>query len=1009
MSEKYNRDGENIAEDKNVKRKKRGKKKSKKKRFPKIFRVFLIAILVVFLAVGAVAMGVILNYLKDAPDIDPKNISASLDQTSSILSPDGELIEKIQAPENRTVVSLDKVPKHLQQAFIAIEDERFESHIGIDPRGIIASAVDNVRAGKIVRGASTITQQLVKNVYLTREKSWERKIKEAYLALKVEKVLSKDQILELYLNRIFLGQNAYGVQEAAQAYFSKDVEDLSVAESALIAGIAKSSVKYSPYKTIRTEDFDPERHDDIIRMDLMGEKFVAVFNPTSVERQKVVLKQMLDLGYITSSEYQEALGEDIRANLKPSNRALSGISSYFTDYLKEQVVEVLVSELGYSEDSARNELITGGLKIYSTIDLGLQKELEDVYDNFTQTLIGNSSGVRGPVLVNWKRDGAKNIIDNNGRIVYYSKSNLLTEEDDLILLKDEYRFENNQLIVKSPKMRPYKTHIDIADYYGIDDRKNLVTYTVGSISLGQDEFLVNDNKEVVFTEKYLASNKDFYEVSGNKLLVSNKFFPVSKTGIVQPQSATVILDYRSGHIKALVGGRDVEGSRILNRATASQRQPGSVMKPIATYLPALDNGFTAATPIDDIPFYSGGKLWPRNWYKAGYKGLMPLREAVQQSANVPAVKVVDKVGVKTCMKYLEKMDIISKDHPEKDSFITAKENPRNNDENLSSLGLGGMTHGLTPLEVTAAFGTIANDGVYIKPMTFSKIEDKNGDILIDNTRFETKVISKEKAYILKDILNSTVTNGIARRAQVANMATAGKTGTTQNQADIWFAGFTPYYATGVWIGNDSPAITMARGSGTTAQLWKHIMTKAHKNLESKPKFEEPEGILRVSVCKDSGLLPGPLCSSDPRGGRVYTEIFAKGTEPTSTCKVHVSAQIDSASGKLAGDSCPAGNIVSRVFIKRSPAYNPSQHNGITPTDYSYSLPGSYCNLHDGSSPTDAEDFELDIEDEEDGQDGLKDKIKDKIKDKDKDKPKPKDPEKNKDKNKKDEGVDFEFD
>ncbi len=948
MSEEYN--------NKNKQETDLDKDENKKKK--NFFKTFLKALLILILAGGVIIGGVVISILKDAPEIDPTNINSSLDQTSFILSPEGELIEKIQAEEYRTVVKLDKMPKHLQDAFIAIEDERFENHIGIDPRGIISSAVDNIRAGRIVRGASTITQQLVKNVYLTREKSWERKIKEAYLALKVERVLTKDQILELYLNRIFLGQNAYGVQEAAQTYFSKDVDELTIAESALIAGIAKSSANFAPYESIRPENFNPDKHDEIMHYDFMGEKFVAVFNPKSIDRQKLVLKQMKSLGKITQSEYEEALNEDIRSNLKPGDKSQSDISSYFSDYLKKQVIEFLVEKLNYTEEGARNELYTGGLKIYSTIDMELQKELEGIYNNFTNVILNSTSGYRAPVLVNWKRDSSKNIIDNNNKIVYFSRSNLLTDENNLKLNSNEYELNNQGLVIKSQKLKPYKSHIDIVDFYEIDDRKNLVTFPVGAISIDENQYHINSNNELVIRNDFLEKNKNFYQVNAsNQLLISNDFFTVAKSGIVQPQSATVVLDYRNGHIKALVGGRDVEGYRILNRATDSQRQPGSVMKPIGTYLAALDNGFTAATAIDDIPFYTGGKLWPRNWYRDGYRGFMPLRKAVEQSANVPPVKVLNKIGIKTSMKYLEKMGIINPNNPKKDSFITASENPRNNDENLSSLALGGMTKGLTPLEVTAAFGAIANDGNYIKPMTFFKIEDKDGNILVEDTKEVTEVVSAQKAYIMKDILNTTVTQGIARRAQIPNMATAGKTGTTQNQADIWFVGFSPYYATGVWIGSDSPAITISKGSGSAAQLWKNIMVKMHKGLESKPTFDRPDGIVTASVCRDSGLKPSSLCSSDPRGSRVYTEIFAEGTVPSKTCDVHVSQTIDSASGLLATDYCPSSNVVNRVFIKRTPSYNPSNHGGIVPTDYIYSVPGSYCNLH-GPGSVSEEDEEL---------------------------------------------------
>lgn len=950
------------------------KKKKKKGKGKKVFkRIFLALLILIVIGIG-VSFGIVMAILKDVPEIDPSAINASLNETSFILTQEGDLVEKIQAHEFRTVVSSKDIPQHLKDAFIAIEDERFESHIGIDPRGIASSMIDNIKAGKIVRGASTITQQLVKNVYLTNEKTWDRKIKEAYLAIQLEKALTKDQILEAYLNRIYLGQNAYGVHEAAQTYFSKDLNELTIAESAIIAGIVKSTSAYPPYKVLRPEDFNPEAHEQIAQLEILDEKYIAIFNPDSVKRQKLVLSQMLKTGRITETQYQQALAEDIKANIKPAQKKVEGISSYFSDYVKTQVVQVLMREFGYSYERAQTELFTGGLKIYSTIDLKLQRELEAIYDNFTEILAGDPNKIKGPILVDWRLNKSGDVIDENGKIIYYKKANLFNDNFELVINKDSYSFVDENLVIKSKKLNPYPKHIDVTDYYTIDDKKNLVTFTVGSITPPEGEFSIGENKEVTFKSSYLKNNPDFYRIDENgNLLISDNHFYRSKTGIVQPQSASVVLDYRTGQIKALVGGRDVKGSSILNRATASQRQPGSAMKPIATYLPALDNGFTAASAIDDIPFYSGGKLWPKNWYRDRYRGLYPLRKAVEQSSNIVAVKVVDQIGIKTSMSYLEKMGIINPADPENDSFITAKENPKHNDENLSALGLGGMTKGLTPLEVTAAFGSIANDGTYIEPMTFTKIEDRNGNILVENFQKKNTVTSPQVAYIMKDILRTTVTNGIASKAKISNMATAGKTGTTTDQADIWFVGFTPYYVTGVWIGNDSPQITISKGSGTAIQLWKNVMNKAHDGLEPKGSFAKPDGIVSASVCNQSGLLPSDLCSRDPRG-TVVSEIFAKGTVPTKTCDVHVEARIDTSTGKLANEFCPESSVQSQVFIKRNPPYIPSEHDGLVPTDFSYSLPTATCDVHNvnNTGPVTEEDqgdepVEFPFGEENDGQ------------------------------------------
>lgn len=429
------------------------KKKKKRKITPlKVLKIFIILILILGIIGGGAVFGIVLSIIKEAPDIDPTTINASLDQTSFIYDIDGNLIEKIQAPELRTFVSLGKMPKHLKDAFIAIEDERFEKHIGVDPKGILAAAVSNFKAGEIVRGGSTITQQLIKNVYLSDEatdKKMSRKIKEAYLAIQMERVLHKDQILEAYLNRISLGQNAYGVQEAAQTYFSKDVGDLTIAESALIAGIVKSTTNYQPYIRVKPENFDENKQFEVGRIDVLGEKYVLVYNPKSVERQKLVLNNMLRLGFITEGEYEQALRQDIKTSLKPAERKLEGISSYFTDYVKTQVTDALVEKLGYTKERAQDELFSGGLKIYTTIDVKLQKELEDVYNNFTEILVGNTENIKGPVLVDWRLSKAGNVIDDKNNIIYYSQANLLNEDFGLIIEKDTYEISEGNIIIKN--------------------------------------------------------------------------------------------------------------------------------------------------------------------------------------------------------------------------------------------------------------------------------------------------------------------------------------------------------------------------------------------------------------------------------------------------------------------------------------------------------------------------------------------------------------------------------
>ncbi|WIV10727.1 transglycosylase domain-containing protein [Proteiniborus sp. MB09-C3] len=936
---------DNSSKDNRKKKKNNGKKKLS------AFRLIIVFVLMAGFITTGIVGGYVLAVIKTAPKIDPTSIDDFLHQSSYILDEKGNVIEKLLTEQNRTSVTLDKIPKNLQNAFISIEDERFYDHIGVDFRGIIGALIDDIKAGSAARGASTITQQLARNLYLTTEKSLERKIKEAYLAIQIEKQLTKDQILEAYLNRIYLGQGAYGVQEAAQTYFSKDVGELTLAECALIAGITKNPNSLPPYKLYLPDDVDED--DDVVgQVDILGTRYTAIFNPEPINRQKVILGKMLeltDITHISKEEYEEAMNEDIRSAIKPGKRELMGITSYFSDYVKTQVLNDLMEKAGYTKEEAEKELYTGGLKIYSTMNLDMQQKVEKAYENFGEILVGgNLDKIKAPILVDWSVDKNQNIIGDDKKIVLYKESNLFDESGNLIIEAGTYNAtDDGNLIIKNRKLNIYPKTIDIEDYYTIDERKNLVKHVVGSLALAMDNYDVSDKKELIIKSSYLNDNKDFYKITADgTLLIDPKYFQNNdKTGVVQPQSATVVMDYNTGEIKALVGGRDIEGSRLFNRAL-SQRQPGSAIKPIAVYLPALDNGFTAASSIDDIPFYdNNGKLWPRNWY-TGYRGLMTLRESVEQSVNVNAVKTLSNIGIDLSKEYLAKLGIIKEDG--KDSIITRQENKATNDENLSALGLGGMTRGLTPLEITSAYGAIANNGLAIEPIAYTKVLDRYDNVILENKPQKTKVASPEASYIMSDILRTTVSNGIAGKAKLRNkmqIPVAGKTGTTQDQADVWFTGYTPYYVAGVWIGNDSPKITMSKGSTLAADFWSYIMTSIHEGYEAKnfPKLEE--NIVTKQICKISGKLATEICSRDPRGNTTRTEMFVKGTEPTEECDIHVEVAIDTSTGKLASENCPPELIENKVFIKRNPAYNPEEHNGLVPKDYQYTVPTEECDIH----------------------------------------------------------------
>ena len=905
----------------------------------KLLVITLMTVLIsLTLFAGSVGLAFV-NILTTAPEIDPYSINSGFEETSLIFDKDKNLLEKVETAEYRTFVKLNKVPQFLKDAFISIEDERFYEHPGVDPKGILSSLYENFKAGGVVRGASTITQQLIKNTFLSNEQTLTRKLKEIYLALNLETKLSKDQILESYLNMISLGQNSYGVQEASRTYFSKNVDEINIAQAALLAGIVKGPNIYQPFYRVSPLKFDEATMRKIGETEILGEKYILVFNTKSVQRQKVILKKMRELGKINQAEYDEAINFDVVASLKPSAKKETEITSYATDYVKNQVVEDLMEKYQITKQKAQERLFTGGLRIYSTIDTKVQKDLDEVNRNFNGILLGDLKRYKAPLLVDRNLDKAGNIVDKDGNLVYYKKENLLTDDGYLFIPKGEFSINaNGDLAITSSRILAYKKSTDIQDYYTIDGSKNLLTHRVGGLAVPDAYYLRQARHSLIIKAEFFEKNDKFYKVNetGN-LFISPEYFYNNKTGLVQPQSATVIMDYKTGHIVAMIGGRDVKGSRILNRATDTARQTGSSMKPLAVYLPALDNGFTAASPILDIPMITAdGKVWPNNVY-TGFKGITTLRESLIYSINVSSARTLKKIGIPTSIKYLKKLGIINEENPSKDNFVQASENKTHNDENLASLALGGMTKGVSPLDMTAAYSAIANDGVYNEPIIYTKVLDKDGNIVLEKEAKQRRVVSPQIAYVMKDILRSTAYEHTGKNAIIKGQASAGKTGTTDYNADFWFVGFTNYYTAATWMGNDSPKITITQNSWLAAKLWGHIMTKIHQDKESKPQFAQPDGIVKAYVCTKSGKKPNQFCSSDPRGV-VREEIFAKGTEPTETCNVHVALEVNSSNNKLATEFTPEELKITKVFTALNPAYKPSEHNGILPKDYSYYPP-----------------------------------------------------------------------
>lgn len=784
-----------------------------RKKFTVIFAKTLLVCLIAFTVVGGCAgYGVYKGIVDSAPNIHDIDATPT-GYLSTVLDNQGnETATLVASGSNRVYVTIDEIPLDLQHAFVAIEDARFYEHNGIDITGIVRAGITGITSGRFSQGASTITQQLLKNNVFTdwtSESSFadkmERKIQEQYLAIQLEKVEDKDWILENYLNTINLGQNTLGVQAASQRYFNKDVSELTLSECAVIAGITQNPSRYNP-----------------------------VSNPdANAERRTKVLNNMLDQGYIDQAAYDTAMADNVydRIQIVDSETASDNINSYFVDALTEQVIDDLMEVKGYTETQAYKALYEGGLTIYSTQDPSIQQICDEEVNN----------------------------ADNYGSETKYSCSYRLT------IQKADGTYQN------------YSEQTMLSYYQGKNSKYNI-------------DF---DSKEAVDAaiEQYKA---DIME-DGDTIVPNGE----SITYTMQPQASMTVIDQSTGEVKAIVGGRgDKTANKTLNRATDTKRQPGSTFKILSAYAPALDiGGMTLASVQDDAPYtYSNAAHTPVNNYDKSYRGFTTIREGITYSINIVAVKTLTDIGVDIGYEYLQNF-----------GFSTLCDSDR-----TQALALGGITNGVTNLELTAAYATIANSGTYTKPRFYTKILDHDGNVLIDNTPQTHTVLKETTAWLLTNAMEDVLTNGTGRPAHFNGMPQAGKSGTTSSDRDALFAGYTPYYTCVVWGGYDDNAELSYTTYPKT--LWKSVMGRIHENLDYKD-FDKPDGITTATVCKKSGKLAvAGLCDSDPRGSMVESEYFASGTVPKDYCDHHVRVTIDLSTGGIATDTCPEELRSSNVYI-----------------------------------------------------------------------------------------------
>ena len=752
-------------------------------------RLLFVSLIALCIGVTCLGIGSFKGVIDNAPDVDDIDIMP-LGYATFLYDDQGNQIRKLAAPDaNRLPVTLEQIPVELQHAVVAIEDERFYEHNGIDVRGILRAGVKALTSGDFSEGASTITQQLLKNNVFTNWTSestqlerFTRKFQEQYLAIQVEKKTDKDTILENYLNTINLGAGAYGVQAAARQYFDKDVWDLNLSECATLAGITQNPTKFNP-----------------------------ILNPDSnKKRRKEVLQHMLDQNYITEEQYKEALEDDVYSRIQAAQEKHSGnsntIYTYFEDELTDQIINDLMNIKGYTKTQATNLLYSGGLKVYTTQDSAIQNILDEEYTDPSNF----------PDQTQYELDFAITVTDPKGNQVNYSK--------EMLQLYFQNEDPNFDLLFDSPEEG--QTYVDR------------------------------------YKENILAD--------GSKIVAERVNFAP------QPQSSMSVIDQHTGYVKALIGGRgEKTASLTLNRATDTTRQPGSTFKIVSTYAPALnEKGMTLATTFEDEPYtYPDGS--PVNNSTRSYEGTTTIRTAIQNSVNVVAVKCLEEVTPDLGLKYLDNFGFTTLAHG-----TEADKDANGNiwsDANLAT-ALGGITKGVTNVELCAAYASIANSGNYIKPIYYTKILDHNGNVLIENTSVERSVIKESTAYLLTSAMEDVVKYGTGTACQLDNMAVAGKTGTTEAYNDVWFVGYTPYYTCAIWSGYDNNEKLPDYARKYHRNLWKKVMTRIHEGLPQKD-FEKPASVEKLSICAISGLLPRAGCP-------VTTEYFDVGTMPTEYCEEH---------------------------------------------------------------------------------------------------------------------------
>ncbi|MBI5207571.1 MAG: PBP1A family penicillin-binding protein [Candidatus Firestonebacteria bacterium] len=783
----------------------------------KIFKIIFYSFSVLFIAGGIIASLIIYFVSRDLPGI------SLLEQykpglITRLYDINGEVICEYYE-EKRILVQLRKVPKHLIHGVIATEDANFYKHSGVNIKGIIRAILKDVISMSKAEGGSSITQQLAKNIFLSREKTITRKLKEILLSLQIEREYSKEEILEIYFNHIYFGSGAYGVEAASRIYFGKNVEDLNLEECAVLAGLPRAPNYYSPYQNI-------ER---------------------SIKRRNWVLQRMYNMKYISKQETQEAVNEPIKLKQLESriNKA-----PYFNEYVRQLLISKYGDKTVYQE----------GLKVYTTLDLRLQKKAEEIMKE-------------GYEKINQKVGAYKSVKFYNP-IEILQRKKMLENMEDVLKELDEDKIVYGKITKVSSKEAVVNLGYGINGILNLDSMKwakKTVRFNFerGNESSEATRIQISKVSDILHKNDLVRVKKRNNKESNQKNKEDKLVLDLIQEQLVQ--GALVCLDAQTGYIKAMVGGYDFQKTPF-NRAYQAWRQPGSSFKPFIYTLAIDTKEFTPASIVLDAPVsYIQFKKWvgkklvnvlwtPENYHKI-YNGEVSVRQALALSLNIPSIKILEKIGTKRVIDFAHKIGLNSI-----------------NNKNLS-LALG--TSEVTLLKLTSSFGMFANQGIIVEPMGIRYIEGNNGNIIIQYSPKEKVVLNEATNYIMTSLMESVIKIGTAKRVKALNRPIAGKTGTTDQAIDAWFVGFTPDIVTGIYFGLDdrTPMGQHSSGEELVVPYWTDFMQEALKdtNISS---FSAPDSVIFLDIDSQSGMLATPECNT------VTTEVFIRGTEPKEFCNKH---------------------------------------------------------------------------------------------------------------------------